>query len=52
VAKRTKIEPTQPSLFEMDEPQNTVPDKIQIEHPYYEPGLLLGTSKKMPPRTD
>jgi len=44
VAKHTKIEPAQPSLFEMGDPQNTVSNEIQVERPYYEPGLMLGTS--------
>jgi len=44
VAKRTKTEPAQPSLFDMDEPQNTVPNKIQVERPYSNPQIFLGTS--------
>jgi hypothetical protein len=43
VAKRTKIEAHQPSLFEMGVPQNT-PNKIQVERPYSDPHIFLGTS--------
>src|SRR4029077_4750186 len=45
--KRLKAEPIRsPTLFEMDKPENTghLADAVNVERPYSEPGLYLGTS--------
>jgi uncharacterized protein YecE (DUF72 family) len=45
VAKSSKTEPMlNPTLFEMDEPGADPPSKLLVERPFYEPGVLLGTS--------
>ena len=46
MAKPPKIEPiNNPTLFEMGKPEETAaPGKFEIDRPFYEPGLLLGTS--------
>jgi hypothetical protein len=41
------VEPIQePTLFEIDKPEDAGPlaQSAQVERPFYEPGLLLGTS--------
>jgi uncharacterized protein YecE (DUF72 family) len=45
--KRPKVEPIRnPTLFEMDklEQAGNLANSLNVERPYYEPGLLLGTS--------
>jgi hypothetical protein len=45
--KRPKVEPIRnPTLFEMDklEDAGRLVNSLNVERPYYEPGLLLGTS--------
>ena len=45
--KRPKVDPIlNPTLFEMDKLENAgqLANSFQVERPYYEPGLLLGTS--------
>ncbi len=45
--KRPKVEPIRnPTLFEMDklEKAGQLVNSLEVERPYYEPGLLLGTS--------
>jgi hypothetical protein len=47
VAKRPKVEPIRnPTLFEMDklEQAGNLVNSLNVERPYSEPGLLLGTS--------
>jgi hypothetical protein len=40
------LEPIYPTLFEMDklEDGEQLANSLHVESPYYEPGLLLGTS--------
>ncbi len=43
--KRSKVEPIHlPTLFEMDKPENAGQLAGEVERPYSEPGLYLGTS--------
>jgi hypothetical protein len=45
--KRPKVEPIRsPTFFEMGRPEDAgqVANSLHVERPYYEPGLLLGTS--------
>jgi hypothetical protein len=45
--KRTRVEPIRNlTLFEMDKPEaaGQLANPYHVERPYYEPGLLLGTS--------
>src|SRR5207253_6176959 len=45
--KRPRVEPTRnPTLFEMDKPEDAgrLSNSLHVERPYYEPGLLFGTS--------
>jgi hypothetical protein len=47
VPPRPKVEPIRnPTLFEMDKPEQagTLANSLNVERPYSEPGLLLGTS--------
>jgi len=47
VGKRPKAEPIRnPTLFEMDKPEQAgqLVNSLNVERPYSEPGLLLGTS--------
>ncbi len=45
--KQPKVEPIRnPTLFEMDklEKAGQLVNSLEVERPYYEPGLILGTS--------
>jgi uncharacterized protein YecE (DUF72 family) len=47
MAKRPRVEPIRnPTLFEMDKPEQAgrLVNSLNVERPYSEPGLLLGTS--------